>query len=66
MTPWNLPPGDLKTWPLTSVHPEISTIVVVELQLALLMLQGGGGEVMTTFRDLGNYVNGFTSGPHEI
>ena len=27
---------------------------------------GGGGELMTTFGDLGNYVNGFTCSPHEI
>ena len=27
---------------------------------------GGGGEVMTTFGDLGDYVNGFTCSPHEI
>ena len=26
----------------------------------------GGGEVMTTFGDSGNYVNGFTCSPHEI
>ena len=25
-----------------------------------------GGELMTTFGDLGNYVNGFTCSPHEI
>ena len=27
---------------------------------------GGGGGLMTTFGDLGNYVNGFTCSPHEI
>ena len=27
---------------------------------------GGGGGLMTTFGDLGNYVNGFTCSPQEI
>ena len=28
--------------------------------------EGGGGGLMTTFGDLGNYVNGFTCSPQEI
>ena len=30
------------------------------------MLTTGGGGLMTTFGDLGNYVNGFTCSPQEI
>ena len=31
-----------------------------------MTFNGGGGGLMTTFGDLGNYVNGFTCSPHEI
>ena len=30
------------------------------------LIERVGGGLMTTFGDLGNYVNGFTCSPHEI
>ena len=50
MAPWNLTHGQWSK----------------NLTMATDILESTGGELMTTFGDLGNYVSGFTCSPHEI
>ena len=52
---------------------EISNVVLIYVKIPSTRLKlsargggGGGGGPMTTFGDLGNYVNDFTPSPHDF